>query len=204
MIAKRFSTTQKIFFGSLVLILLAASYYFFAIYKSVEEITVHGSHVTYKTADELEKNADLVVLGTPLNNFEDREHYTTKFSDGAIQDFYTLTNIRIEKVIKTNNDPAIKQANTIKFVEPLTLFQTMDGKKKLIRDEYKEVKKGSKYIFYLKKNTFGNYSIINLNNGKFNTDNTDSKDLESDDQNEKNLKLSIKNDILKKHEASLK
>ncbi|NMM53003.1 hypothetical protein [Paenibacillus aquistagni] len=38
------------------------------------------------------------------------------------------------------------------------------------------MKKGSKYLIFLKKNSYGQYSVINMQAGKFNLDGTDSDD----------------------------
>lgn len=38
------------------------------------------------------------------------------------------------------------------------------------------MKKGSKYVIFLKKNTSGQYSVINMQAGKFNLDGTDADD----------------------------
>ncbi|MBK5442205.1 MULTISPECIES: hypothetical protein [unclassified Peribacillus] len=40
----------------------------------------------------------------------------------------------------------------------------------LTTEHYKELEKDNTYVLYLNKNTYGEYSVINMNNGRFNLD----------------------------------
>ncbi len=61
------------------------------------KISLHASYIDYETVNALDSDAELIVIGTPLKNFDDREHVVTNFDDGAVQDFYTLTDIQVDK-----------------------------------------------------------------------------------------------------------
>ena len=102
----------------------------------------------------------------PLLPFEEREHKATYYDDNVIQDFYTLTDFKLEQVIK-DPDQAV-QDGKIKFVEPISIITSKDGEK-IIRSiaDYQDVQEGEKYLVFLKDNTLGQYGVINMNNGTF-------------------------------------
>lgn len=114
----------------------------------------------------MEKVADVIVVGMPLLPFEEREHKATYYDDNVIQDFYTLTDFKLEQVIK-DPDQAV-QDGKIKFVEPISIITSKDGEK-IIRSiaDYQDVQEGEKYLVFLKDNTLGQYGVINMNNGTF-------------------------------------
>ncbi|QDH21448.1 hypothetical protein [Saccharibacillus brassicae] len=114
----------------------------------------------------MEKVADVIVVGTPLLPFEEREHKATYYDDNVIQDFYTLTDFKVEQVIK-DPDQAV-QDGKIKFVEPISIIISKDGEK-IIRSiaDYQDVQEGEKYLVFLKDNTLGQYGVINMKNGTF-------------------------------------
>jgi len=151
-----------------VFLVIALVTYYTTVYMSVSNVNVQGNYMTYRTIDELDKAADLIIIGSPTVDFEDRIHEVKYFPDGVIQDYYTLTDITIEKIIKEPNDSSIKQGNTIQIVEPIGLVQSIIGKQKMKIEGYDEMLKDNRYIIFLKKNSNGVYSIINMNSGKFN------------------------------------
>ncbi|WP_147423857.1 hypothetical protein [Cohnella endophytica] len=82
----------------------------------------------------------------------------------------------------------------IKAVEPVGLITESDKlQTKVKADHYSELKADKKYVMFLKKNTFGQYSLINMNNGKFNLDGTDVSDLTQD--GESGIKMKLKQQI---------
>lgn len=48
---------------------------------------------------------------------------------------------------------------------------------KILGDDYTELKQGSQYLLFLRKNGYGQWGIINMNRGKFNLDGSDPNDL---------------------------
>jgi hypothetical protein len=76
------------------------------------------------------------------------------------------------------------------------------GKKIKINIEgYQEMKKGKKYLLFLKSNSHGGFSVLNMNSGKFNLDGTDPEDLGQ--RAAKDEKLKLKQDVFKKYEKFL-
>lgn len=188
-----FSRKKTLFLTAAVILSLLAAYYYFAIYKSISNISLEGDYKGYSTEQSLSEAAELIVVASPTQDFGDRVHKTTFYpKTNALQDIYTLTNINIEKVIK---GPSNIDKN-ISIVEPIGLVQEIDGLKKISIESYTEMKKGNKYIIFLRKNTYGDYSVINMQFGKFNLDGQDKDDEKSED---KELKDSLKKKINDKY-----
>ncbi|MFD0698544.1 hypothetical protein ACFQZT_31200 [Paenibacillus sp. GCM10027628] len=187
-------TKKKVSIGLLTLALLAGgTSYYSLVYNKVTTIVGYERVVPYNDLQSLEKNAEIILIATPTNDFEGRDHKATYFPGGkssnTIQDAYTLTNIKVQKVIKSNGE--VSEDKTIKVIEPVGLIQEITGKKKLTVDDYSEMEKGKKYVVFLKKNTQGQYSIMSSAYGKYNLDNADTKDT-TDIQNRENIKKEIK------------
>lgn len=157
---------------ALALILAAACYYYFVIYNSVRDIRIQADYKGYSTGPALFSGAELVVIGSPVKDFEDREMVIRAAENGVILDFYTLTEIEVERVLKGPEE----DASNLKVIEPILLRQTLSGKEKLNMAGYTEMKNGSRYMIFMVKNTYGQYSVINMQAGKFNMDGTDSDD----------------------------
>lgn len=174
----------------------AACYYYFAIYNSVREVNTHADYRGYSTGEELFSNAQLIVIGSPIKEFEEREMIIKTFENGTPMDFYTLTEIKVEKVIKGSEE----DATNLKVIEPIVLKQTLSGKEKLSIEDYTEMKNGSSYMIFMKKNMYGHYGVMNLQSGKFNLDGTDPDDLSPDDPN----KRRIFSELTKNYSAQLK
>lgn len=144
----------------------------------VNEVDVYGMHVGYLTLDDLDKSAELIVLASPVADFKDRNH-VVKYTNNkkVIGDFYTITDLKITKVIKSPDDFSLNKAKTIQIIEPIGMIETSKGLSKYLINGYREMKKNSKYIVFLKKNTQGTYyGVINADKGKYNIDNTDTED----------------------------
>lgn len=156
----------------LALMLGACCFYYFAIYHSVNDVYVSSDYIGYSTGNRLLNNAELVVIGTPIKDFSDREVHLTELPKGFVADIVTFTEINVEKVLKGPEEDAVN----LTVIEPIGVYQTFKGKKRIAYEGYTEMKKGSKYLIFLKKNSYGQYSVINMQAGKFNLDGTDSDD----------------------------
>lgn len=167
----------------LALILTAASYYYFAIYNSVRDINVASSYKGFSSAQALFSGAELVVIGSPIKDFEDREVLLKERPGGVIEYIVTSTEINVEKVLKGPEEDAIH----LKIIEPIGVRQTLKGKERIASDGYTAMKKGSQYLIFLGKNTFGQYSVINMQAGKFNLDGTDPNDESAETLNKQRI-----------------
>lgn len=157
------NSIKKISFVLLAIFTSLSIYYYFAIFNSVTEVEASASYLGFDDVNSLTEDAELVALVTPTKDFLDREHVIKTYETGAIEDFYTLTDINVSKVFK--GDKAISR--NLEIVEPISLLQTLEGKYKINMEGYTEMEKGKEYVVFLRKNYMGNYAIINMAEGKF-------------------------------------
>jgi len=121
----------------LALILAACCFYYFAIYNSVRDIYVSSDYVGYSTGNGLLNDAELVVIGSPAKDFEDREVHLTELPKGFVADIATFTEINVEEVLKGAEEDAVN----LTVIEPIGLYQTYKGKKRIAYEGYAEMKK---------------------------------------------------------------
>ncbi len=152
--------------------ILCAMIYYTTVYSAVNEkvIVAPALYLSYHSAEELFQEADLIVIGSTEQNFGDREHMTSSLAlKGSLQDFYTVTTVKVDKVIKG----PISENTEIRVGEPISYSQGLDGISKITRPNYKELQKGSKYLLFLKKNDKGCFFVMSGSLGKYNIDSTD-------------------------------
>ncbi|KMY49982.1 hypothetical protein [Peribacillus loiseleuriae] len=163
---------------------------------SIRTVDIEANYFVYETVDKLSQGADIILVASPIDDFANREHRSTKFEDGAIQDFYTLTNLNVEHIIKQPKGMNI--GSQMQVNEPVSIITEADKQQtKVTVEEYREMKQGRRYIVFLKNNGMGGYSVINMNNGKFNLDGGDAQDIPTN-TNEKAFKERLKKDIQSK------
>lgn len=161
---------------ALAVILGAFCYYYFAIYNSVRDVVIKSDYMGFSTAESLFSNAELVVIGSPVKDYDEREVYVSRVATGALEDIVTFTEIDVEKVLKGPEVDGID----LEVIEPMGVYQTLTGKERIAFDGYTAMKKGSRYLIFLSKNTLGQYGVINMQFGKFNLDQTDPEDMAKD------------------------
>ncbi len=166
---------------------ISAGIYYFKVYHSVKDIVLDCNYVTYNSEQELDNAADIILYGTPVDEFDKRQHVNNYINGDVLSDFYTLTKFNVMKVIKAPQDLKIKKSDIFDVIEPIGVKQDKDGIKILKPDAYESLQLGEKYIIYLKSNGKDGYSIINMNNGKFNV----LHDEKQDDQKHIELKKSV-------------
>jgi len=131
----------------------------------LEKVNAMATFVGYANVNALDAASDLILIGTPTQDFVERASDNTYFSDGHIQDISTLTDFKIERVIKNEED--VELEDVIRIIEPISIIE-QDGVKTILTvEDYVELQKGKTYILFLGKNTYGRYSVINMNNGRF-------------------------------------
>lgn len=175
--------------------------------KIIETIVTHANFIKYDSEAELYNDAELIVIAKANREFMDREHVIKyayrdseeeKYLPKSIEDFYTKTSIHIIEVLKQPPSLPISKSDEVTIIEPLSLFED-NGLKKITIENYLEIKENTNYILYLKKNTYGQYGVINMNTGRFNLEfNEESMesakygDEESEDKHQK-IKKSVVN-----------
>ena len=153
-------------------------------------INIDANYMKYDRLNNLEDSADAIITGTPLKNFDNRDHKISFFDDGTIEDFYTLTDIKVNKIFKSNyND--INENQTIEIIEPISVKDnniiTYSG--------YTPLDENEEYIIFLAKNSNGKYSVINMEEGKFSYN---SKQYESSKNKSNSLSNQVYNKYIKK------
>ena len=169
----KYKKTIIVLFFSIVVLVCTAFSTLSQRNTSMETISLEAHYITYESAEELDK-ADLILIGTPIADFTEREHKTSYYSDGSLEDFYTLTEVKINKIIKSPKDFDLDDSNNLAIIEPVGIVE-INGDKKITIDEYKEMEKGESYIIFLNKNVNGEYSVINNDFGKFRLDSDSSR-----------------------------
>lgn len=184
-----------------------------------ETIPVHtllGDYIRFNSVDKLTEIADFVVVGKPQANIEDsvfvsvsEENSRTRQPQnqiesivvgddlGSIVDAYTITPFRVQRYLKGQ-----LKTKEIKIIQSVAYIQE-EGKSPYlwINKGFSPLERKSRYILFLKEvdtATYPNlsdvYSIVSVNQGKFNLDQTDSGELqvEGKDQQYRNLKDKVR------------
>jgi hypothetical protein len=157
-----------------------------AVYKNsrhgiyaMKKVALASDHILYYNAEDLIKYSDLVIIGTPTKDLEQESPYTKYYNDYVITDFYTLRNIKINKVLKGEYSD-----KTINALENAAIITNANHQQELlVQEDYSVMQKGKKYLLFLKINPKGDYSTVAINQGKFNIDNSDMEEKESSEKN---------------------
>lgn len=141
-------------------------------------VVTQGNYKKFDKESQLFDDAELVVIAETDTSFFDREHvvkYAEPDTSGAelpqaIEDFYTRTPIEVLKVLKNSVSAPVVENEKLNIIEPISLIEGDTGSKIYSIENYNEVKEGERYVIYLKKNSYGEYGVINMNNGRFSLD----------------------------------
>lgn len=172
---------------------------------------------TYKDPESLEPRADLIIIGKPQANLEDsistsvpkserlkkklilNESIVVTDTDGSMVDRYTITSVKILKVVKGK-----VEEKEIKVLQPAVIMKAL-GRFPYINTigGYSPLKKDSKYLLFLKKidtatfpNLIGVYGLASVQ-GKFNFGNTDNRETTLEAENKQYADLKAK--VIKKY-----
>lgn len=140
--------------------------------NEIERIDTIGNYIKNTTEKALNERADLIVVGSTRQDFLERNHVTVYTSPepgitGSLEDFYTITSIDVNEVLKSDPDRSIEEGSQIDVVEPIVFMEENGREFILTTEDYVEIQKNVDYIIYLAKNTYGEYGVINMNSGKF-------------------------------------
>jgi hypothetical protein len=174
-----------------------------------------GNYIAFDSVESLSSISDLIVIAQPLNNLSESKKISKKNSeklkdkielntslaytdeDGKIIDYQTITPVKIKKILKGNTQDkviSVSQRGVVIVANSQPFVMTTEG--------FTPLEKGSKYILFLKAidtstfpNMAGIYSIISVNQGKFNLDKSDKQEEshETKDPQYKKLKEKIGN-----------
>lgn len=145
-------------------------------YSQLPLVEKQANSVIFYEVSELSEASDLILTGTPVKPFEEREHSSTFYDGGNIMDFYTNTEIQVIKVLK--NQENVQIGKTIHVNEPVSIINQENKLFKIRYNNYEELNVGKDYILFLKRTPEGGYSLIGENYGRF--------DIELSDKNDEN------------------
>ncbi|AIQ31227.1 hypothetical protein P40081_25975 [Paenibacillus sp. FSL P4-0081] len=134
-------------------------------------VNIETEYELFDNLSELSNNSDLVVVASPMDDFENRKHIATFYDTGDLQDYYTLNNLSIKKVLAGDSSDI---GENLEVIESNAIVDFGLQKVKMVNDGYQETQKGTEYILFLSKNPQGQYQIINRNAGVFTLDEVNS------------------------------
>lgn len=132
-------------------------------------LRLHANYEAYETVPDADKGADLIIIASPTNDFSQRSHVIKTFTDGQIMDFYTKTVLKISKVIKADARVDLSPSMRFTVLEPAAVLETGEESQLLTYEGYNPMSLGSTYIVFLKRNDFGQYSVMNMSLGTIDT-----------------------------------
>jgi hypothetical protein len=165
-------------------------------------LRVLANHAVYTSVEELESNADLIVVGKTIKDFDRNKPFIRKNPKSrggrGIAEFYTITPFEVKKVLKGSGN-----GTGISLIQPAVLIDQSNKQEKrlLILDDYTLLKKNSSYLLYLAKTDGGMYGVLGVSQGKFNLDKTDKEEEEFEAKDEQYKELKAK--VLEKNKAEL-
>ncbi|RCX14800.1 hypothetical protein DFR58_11434 [Anaerobacterium chartisolvens] len=136
---------------------------------------IKAAYAGYSSIEELSEYSDMVIIATPLKEFEECPPTIKYNPDGRIEDEYTVSPFGVKKVIK--GDSQLKSAD---ILQPAAIIENALGKKvlRITGDYYTVMKKGESYLLFLKKvEEEGFYSVVSLEYGKYNLDGGDQDEM---------------------------
>lgn len=81
--------------------------------KNIPINTGMANHVLFDNIEEVEQYTDLIVLGKTRKDFQEGQPVVKRFPNGGIEDFYTVTEFTVEKVLKGADQLEINQLSNI-------------------------------------------------------------------------------------------
>lgn len=136
--------------------------------KAVKTIRPEATllYVDYKS---MISQADAIFIGHPIKSLADTKGEIKTLSNGAyIQDYYSMRDIKITRVIKNNDLKDMKSGNTIQILERAVIANISGQATRLISEDYEELLSNDKYIFFIDRTQDGEYILFNGKYSKYN------------------------------------
>ncbi len=97
-------------------------------------------------------------------------------NDEYLKEAWSEGNFQVEQVLYQRPGDPVAAGQTIRYAEPVGLFVEDGQTIKTLVNKCFELKQNSRYLLVLDRHGDGVYWLVNLNNGRFNTDGTDLDD----------------------------
>ncbi|WFB59040.1 hypothetical protein [Paenibacillus sp. BR1-192] len=132
--------------------------------------SIDAKQVSFKTVDEMINFSELIITGEPLES----ENFVTFDENGYTEDAYTVTKIKINKVLENKSGNEYNEGDVIKVAEPTYVFDNgiKPGKTIYAINEYQLMNKNNEYMLLLTQDVKYDdlYVISGVNEGKQNID----------------------------------
>ena len=129
----------------------------------------------------------LIVIGKTTEELGEGKPIVTNTQMGGIEDFYTITRLEVENVLK-----GAIASNVIQVLQPAVFINESSKQSLLIREDYSLLEKNSSYLLFLAQVEGGGYSIISINQGKFSLNKTDQQEQVIEKENKQYATLKAK------------
>jgi hypothetical protein len=188
--------------------------------KKVSARRISANYKTYDSDNELFQSADLVVIGKPTVNIDETSYISLSESESRSRKYPDNVSVAVKTssglIVSANSTVLFKvqrylkgdlKEKQIRVVQSSAYIQE-PGQEPfvLLKDGGTPFQKKSRYVLFLKEvdtatypNLTGVYSIMSVNQGKFNLDKTDSQESEVEGSDEQYRKLKEK--VKKRHES---
>jgi|GEM_PF-4434666 len=141
---------------------------------SLPIINSNGNYIRYENFDTLKQHSELIIIAKATEEFEHREHVNTfhetpedKYQPKFLIDGITKTNVHIKKILQQPEDAHFNEGDLLSVIEPITIFEDVDNIKKIKTISNYQAIGMEDTILFLTKSSFGDYGVINMNNGHY-------------------------------------
>ncbi len=151
--------------------------------------TTHADcrYFSLSTLSAIKADNNSIVVGRPTQGFVDRSHLYTilnqpfdpldRDSASYLNEAWSEGSFVVDQVLYARPGDPISAGQTIRYAEPVGLVTENGNIIKTVEDNCRETKQNSRYVMVLDRHSRdGVYWLVNLNEGRFNTDGTDAED----------------------------
>ncbi|MEF2244211.1 hypothetical protein [Paenibacillus sp. IITD108] len=170
---------MKIKTAVLIIGLIIAGIYIYADNTVEKAATISADHIIFETYDDALKYSDIVLEVTATENFKNIINKNSGYSTG-----YTASEVEINKVFENRHKEQggilLKEGEIIKILEPTYTVSNgiAPGVTRFNYEDYIKMEPQRKYVLFLKWDDKRKaYWVNSLEQGKFNVDNTDKREL---------------------------
>lgn len=187
---------KNILFGIIIFIITGmGSYYYFD--QKTNVVIWSADFEMYESVHELVDDSDLIVIGNP----KAKKNHIVIIDDGIVEEGYTITDFKINKVVSADDIDEKAHLNDIIVVEPYYYYDDPIGQSLISIEGYAPMRMKGKYILFLQSNREGDMYLINgVYQGKHNINAQNSeRDIFKDHANS----IHLREDVLSKYENEI-
>ena len=161
--------------------------------KKIPIARMMGNYLVLNNFRELVETADIIVIGEAVESLEESESFIFRASDGALTSAYSVTEFRVDNVIKgdVSSEMTINIGQSVAIIDQEALIESSSAESEEVGsvlygviDNYSPIKKGAKYILFLGPGSTRSdvYFPTGVAAGRVNVDGTDELVIELPEQ----------------------